>query len=58
MKRNRINPVDVINEQFKALHERFTAAADPNERRILHKRLKNLENVMRFVTSNSLHKAA
>jgi len=51
MKRNQINPIQLINEHCSTLREHLSRTHDPNEKRLLQKRLRNLYNVREFLAS-------
>jgi len=52
MKKNkRINPFDVVNEQFHNLREKFKSSRDAEEKKVLLRRLINLVGVMEFLIS-------
>ena len=47
----KINPFDLVYEQYRRLKEKFSSTGDPLEKRILCKRLINLLAVMEFLIS-------
>lgn len=55
MEKYKINPFDIMNEQFSTLQERFKSASDPREKSILQKRICNLQRVMVFLAANQPH---
>jgi len=52
----KINPLELVQEQYQLLKERFRQAADINEKKILIRRLINLQGVKQFLLStNNYH---
>ena len=51
MEKIRINPIKIICEHHTALQERLTSTADPHERSVLYRRLRNLRRVKQFLVS-------
>lgn len=50
-KTRRINPIELVQEQYQLLKEKFRCAADMEEKKILLRRLLNLRGVKRFLMS-------
>jgi hypothetical protein len=51
MRNRQINPIDLINNHFLNLNERFKSTADDHEKNVLRKRLINLQGVKQFLVS-------
>jgi len=49
----KINPLEVVQEQYQHLKEKLRSTHDPREKNILFKRLINLVGVMQFLISIS-----
>lgn len=47
----RINPVDLVYEQYRILKDKLSATRDPKEKNMIFKRLVNLLAVMEFLIS-------
>jgi hypothetical protein len=47
----RVNPFDLAYEQYLRLKGKLTASGDPQEKKVLLKRLANLLTVMEFLIS-------
>ena len=68
MKNRHIDPVDIIDNYFADLQEKYKSTVDEHEKNVLRKRLLNLQGVKQFLVSaqtgnsiqpaNSLHRAA
>jgi hypothetical protein len=50
-KAKRINPIELVQEQYQLLKEKFICAADLEEKKILLRRLMNLHGVKRYLMS-------
>jgi len=48
---NKINPFNLINQQYKILKYKLSSTVDPQKRKVLTKRLVNLLTVMEFLLS-------
>ncbi len=46
-----INPLDLVNEQYRQLKEKFRSARDNKEKKVIFRRLVNLLGVMQFLIS-------
>lgn len=53
MKIKKINPLEVVQEQYQNLKEKLLSTNDVREKDFLFKRLNNLANVMQFLISIS-----
>ncbi len=51
MEKIQINPIQLICEHHSALQERLTSTADPHEKSVLYRRLRNLRRVKEFLVS-------
>jgi hypothetical protein len=51
MRNRQINPIDLINNHFANLNERFKSTADDHEKNVLRKRLINLQGVKQFLVA-------
>ena len=49
----KINPLEVVQEQYQRLKEKLLSTSDVREKNLLFKRLNNLSNVMQFLISIS-----
>ena len=49
----KINPLEVVQEQYQRLKEKLLSTSDVREKSLLFKRLDNLSNVMQFLISIS-----
>jgi hypothetical protein len=49
----KINPLEVVQEQYQRLKEKFRSTHDVQEKKVLFKRLINLAGVMQFLISIS-----
>jgi len=49
----KINPLEVVQEQYQRLKEKLLSTSDVLEKNLLFKRLNNLSNVMQFLISIS-----
>ena len=49
MKHMSINPVTIVQEHVKELHHQFRTTDDPQKKDVLAKRLRNLQNVLKFL---------
>lgn len=47
----KMNPFDLVNEQYQLLKEKLRSTRDPQEKNVLFKRLANLLAVMEFLIS-------
>jgi hypothetical protein len=47
----KINPLEVVQEQYQRLKEKFRSTHDVREKNVLFKRLINLAGVMQFLMS-------
>jgi len=47
----KINPLEVVQEQYQRLKEKFRSTKDVREKKVLLKRLVNLAGVMQFLIS-------
>ncbi len=47
----KINPLDLVNEQYQNLKEKFKSARDHKEKKVIFRRLVNLLGVMQFLIS-------
>ncbi len=47
----KINPLDLVHEQFQNLKEKFKSTPDAGEKKVLFRRLINLLGVMQFLIS-------
>ena len=47
----KINPLDVVQEQYQRLKEKLRSTHDAREKNVLFKRLINLAGVMQFLIS-------
>ncbi|AJY68638.1 MAG TPA: hypothetical protein DEQ59_13940 [Geobacter sulfurreducens] len=50
MKHMSINPVTIVREHLKELRNQYRATDDPQQKDILLKRLRNLHNVLQFLS--------
>lgn len=50
MKHMSINPVTLVQEHMKELHSQYTTTDDPQKKVVLGKRLRNLHNVLQFLS--------
>ncbi|HJV33640.1 hypothetical protein [Geomonas sp.] len=50
MKGKGINPLRIVQEHVKELHQQYRTIADPQKKEVLEKRLTNLYNVLRFLS--------
>jgi hypothetical protein len=48
----KINPLEVVQEQYQILKKKLKSTRDVREKNILFKRLINLAGVMQFLISN------
>ena len=48
---NKINPLEVVQEQYKNIKEKLKSTHDIREKKVLFKRLINLVGVMEFLIS-------
>ncbi|MGD0283758.1 MAG: hypothetical protein ABSB95_15525 [Dissulfurispiraceae bacterium] len=55
MKKLKFNPIDMIRDYFIELQERFETATDAHEKNVLHMRLRNLQDVMKFLASTQFY---
>jgi hypothetical protein len=53
MKMKKINPEEVVQEQYQHLKDKLLSTNDVREKNLLFKRLINLANVMQFLISIS-----
>jgi hypothetical protein len=51
MKRHRFDPIEVLRSHQTTLRERLEEAADPEHKRLVEKRLRNLDEVIQFLTT-------
>lgn len=51
MNKKKINPTEVVQEQYQRLKERLESTCDIREKNILFRRLANLLTVMQFLIS-------
>jgi hypothetical protein len=49
----KINPLEVVQEQYQRLKEKLLSTSDVREKNLLFKRLNNLSDVMQFLISIS-----
>jgi len=47
----KINPLEIVQEQYQRLKEKFRSTNDVREKEVLFKRLINLAGVMQFLIS-------
>jgi len=52
---NKINPLEVVQEQYRYLKEKLRSTHDLREKNVLFKRLINLAGVMQFLISINKH---
>lgn len=50
-----VNPIELVQEQYQLLKERFRRAGDINEKNILIRRLVNLQGVKQFLLSTNIY---
>lgn len=50
-KSRRINPIELVQEQYQLIREKFRCAVDMEEKKILLRRLLNLRGVKQFLMS-------
>ena len=51
MKMKKINPLEVVQDQYQHLKDKLLSTNDVREKNLLFKRLNNLANVMQFLMS-------
>ncbi len=51
-KKKKINPIEVVQEQYQQLKEKLKSTRDVQEKNILFRRLANLLGVMQFLISS------
>jgi hypothetical protein len=47
----KINPIDLVQEQYQCLKEKLRSARDVHEKQVIFRRLVNLLGVMQFLIS-------
>ncbi len=53
----KVNPLDLVHEQYQLLKEKLRSARDDREKNVIFRRLVNLLGVMQFLISiNNPHK--
>jgi hypothetical protein len=50
-KNKKINPLDLVQEQYQSLKEKLRSARDVHEKQVIFRRLVNLLGVMQFLIS-------
>jgi hypothetical protein len=53
---NKINPLDLVTDQYQILKDKLKSARDDNEKNVIFRRLVNLLGVMQFLIS--VHKGS
>jgi len=51
MKMKKINPLEVVQDQYQHLKDKLLSTNDVREKNLLFKRLNNLANVLQFLMS-------